>query len=179
MTRSRGVCTPVRACCALSVLSVALLGCVGCAPAAGRGAGPGPHPVYVRGAGRIADDWSDEGRLSTARHGRSDLVALWQAVLWADGYLLRSRVDCRFGRATYEATRSWQNNHGLTPDGIVGAKTFGSAGSRLVRRSGLVVYRGEEHDLPMRRGRDGRYSAEDAGQYTQLRADRATLRVCA
>lgn len=102
LTRPRGVGTPVRACCALSVLSGALLGCVSCAPAAGRGAVPGPQPVYVRGAGRIADDWSDEERLSTARHGRTDLVAR------TDGKC--AVADAKIGKKRYARSVSCTKN---------------------------------------------------------------------
>ncbi|MBB1262229.1 peptidoglycan-binding domain-containing protein, partial [Streptomyces alkaliterrae] len=110
---------------------------------------------------------------------RSDLAAMWQTILWADGYLDRSAIDCHHAGATLRATRAWQSNNRLPADGIVGPLTFGAAGERLVRGAdGLVVYRGERHRVPFRRADDGRYLVEDSGTYRPLRRDRATLRIC-
>lgn len=48
-------------------------------------------------------------------------VEQWQQKLYNLGYDLE--VDGDFGPQTVEATKEFQRNHGLTPDGIVGAKT--------------------------------------------------------
>ncbi|WP_053709513.1 peptidoglycan-binding domain-containing protein [Streptomyces sp. NRRL B-3648] len=132
----------------------------------------------MRGQGAPADDWRDERWLVPGRTPRSDLVGLWQAVLWADGYLARSRVDCAYDTATVRATRVWQSNHGLSADGIVGPVTYGSAGRRLALLPPWTVYRGEVRDLPFRRGRGGAYEIYDAGHFRVLRLDRATLTLC-
>ncbi|MFI1167948.1 peptidoglycan-binding protein [Streptomyces sp. NPDC020801] len=132
----------------------------------------------MEGRGALADDWRDEPRLVGAQTPRSDLVGLWQSVLWADGYLPRSRVDCTYDKATAEATRVWQSNHGLSADGIVGPVTFGFAGRRLVRMPPWTVYRGEARYLPLRRGSGGVYEAYDGGRFHALRTDKVTLTLC-
>ncbi|MFD3519852.1 peptidoglycan-binding protein [Streptomyces sp. NPDC058653] len=132
----------------------------------------------MRGDGAPSDDWEDEGLLGESMPPRSDLAALWQTVLWADGYLDRSQIDCHYAGATVRATRAWQSNHGLAADGIVGSQTFGRAGERLVLDKGLVTYRGDDHTVPFRRADDGQYLVKDSGTYRPLRRDTATLQVC-
>lgn len=134
--------------------------------------------LYVRGGGTVTDDWDDEGLLGENLPVRSDLAAMWQTVLWADGYLDRSRIDCHYSKRTRRATRAWQSNHALPADGIVGPQSFGRATERLVRRGGMVVFKGERHEVPFKLARDGRYLVEDSGTYKPLRRDRPTLRVC-
>jgi Putative peptidoglycan binding domain len=154
---------------ALLVAVAALVG--GCVGTSANGHG------YVTGTGPPADDWRTE-YVSRTDHPHSDLVALWQAVLWADGYLGRAEVTCRFDARTVRATRIWQSNHGINADGIVGPQTFGTAGRALALRKGLVVYRGERYVMPFRRGRDGRYYVESNGHYEPVTRNRATLSVC-
>ncbi|MDF4252601.1 peptidoglycan-binding protein [Streptomyces sp. WMMB303] len=134
--------------------------------------------VYVRGGGTVTDDWDDEGLLGENLPDRSDLAAMWQTVLWADGYLKRSSIDCHYSKATRRATRAWQSNHALPADGIVGPRSFGRATERLVRRGGMTVFEGERHDVPFKLAHDGKYLVEDSGTYKPLRRDRPTLRVC-
>ncbi|MFE2291254.1 peptidoglycan-binding protein [Streptomyces sp. NPDC059452] len=133
----------------------------------------------MHGTGPLAQHWDDEGLLGEDLPLHSDLVALWQAVLWADGYVNRSRIDCRYDEPTVRATRAWQNNHGLPADGIIGPKTFGKAGARLTERDGAVYYEGRKHSVPFRRADDGRYLVKDAGRYKPLHRYRPTLDVCA
>ncbi|GEB49785.1 MULTISPECIES: peptidoglycan-binding domain-containing protein [Streptomyces] len=168
--------------------ALAATGCAsdgGDASSDGKAGTPSPGPtadvghLHVRGGGALADDWDDEGLLGENLPVRSDLAALWQTVLWADGYLDKSRIDCHYSRATRRATRAWQSNHALPADGIVGQQSFGKAARRLVRRDGLVVFEGKRHDVPLRRAEDGRYLVEDAGRYKPLRRDTTTLTVCA
>ncbi|MFD8260184.1 peptidoglycan-binding protein [Streptomyces griseoluteus] len=166
-----------RAITAVAVLALS----VGCQD---RVSGPSSSPSaavegrVVKGEGALADDWSDEPRLVPKHTPRSDLVGLWQAVLWADGYLARSSVNCTYDTATVQATRVWQSNHGLSADGIVGPVTYGFAGRRLVLLSPWTVYRGEVRDLPLRRGRKGAYEVDDTGHLRMLRLDRVTLTLC-
>jgi hypothetical protein len=83
--------------------------------------------------GPLKSDWSDEGNLSTASHAHSNATALWQAVLYADGYLSASGIDCKFGPNTKKATKKFQA-HFLgqsQADGIAGKKTFSNADNRL------------------------------------------------
>ncbi|MGW7514403.1 peptidoglycan-binding domain-containing protein [Streptomyces sp. NPDC054796] len=164
----------------LTVL-LALTGCAGGTQEDGSRPSPSERPEhrYVSGGGALADDWSDEGLLGENLPAHSDLVAMWQTVLWSDGYLKRPGIDCHYAKATREATRTWQGNRSLPADGIVGPQTFAAAGERLVRREGMVIYRGEQHSVSFRRADDGRYLVEDSGTYKPLRRDRATLEVCA
>ncbi|MBW1602601.1 hypothetical protein JJV70_10885 [Streptomyces sp. JJ66] len=175
---------------AVTVLAVAVLGLSGCGSSASSpdAKTPGsatasptaipPERAYVSGDGAPADDWEDEGLLGEDLPIRSDLAALWQTVLWADGYLERSDVNCRYTGPTVQATRTWQSNRKLAADGIVGPLTFGRAGEQLVERDGAVHYTGTEHTVEFRRAEDGRYLVEDVGSYRPLRRDRATLDVC-
>ncbi|MEU9774704.1 peptidoglycan-binding protein [Streptomyces sp. NPDC047968] len=161
------------------VASVAVLG-TACSPSAP----PPPSAdlpdgrVHVTGEGHPGDDWEDEGLLGENLPVRSDLAAMWQSVLWADGYLRRSDVDCHYAGRTVEATRVWQSNRGLAADGIVGPKTFGRAGRQLLARDGAIHYEGAEHTVRFRRDQDGRYSVLDGGTHKPLRRDRPTLSSC-
>lgn len=61
--------------------------------------------------------------LSATQPGnKSDAVARWQAHL-AERGLLRDVIDGVFGQDTERATKAFQHFEGLTPDGVVGAKT--------------------------------------------------------
>ncbi|MET8180428.1 peptidoglycan-binding protein [Streptomyces sp. NPDC005336] len=139
--------------------------------------GPPADPAYVTGSGALADDWQNQ-RWLRAGVPPSDLVGLWQSVLWADGYLPKSAITCAYDTETGEATRKWQGNHDLSADGIVGPASFGFAGRRLAQAPPWTVYRGEKYDLPLRRGRGGIYEVYDAGRFHGLRSDAVTLAVC-
>ncbi|MCX4572646.1 peptidoglycan-binding protein [Streptomyces sp. NBC_01571] len=139
---------------------------------------PTDHATYVIGSGAFSDDWSEEPLLEVGRVPRSDLVGLWQAILWADGYLPGSGITCSFDAATSRATQTWQTNHGLGVDGIVGAVTFGFAARRLVSVPPWTAYRGERYTLPLLRGRGGVYEVYDAGRFHGLRTNEVTLASC-
>ncbi|WP_051865685.1 peptidoglycan-binding protein [Streptomyces griseus] len=88
---------------------------------------------YISGSGSLLDDLGDEGDIHPGNI--SGATAVWQAILWADGYLdfsYASSVDCNFGPATKAATKAWQADHDLDDDGIVGKKTFSAAGKYLI-----------------------------------------------
>ncbi|MEU1601432.1 peptidoglycan-binding domain-containing protein [Streptomyces sp. NPDC005708] len=88
---------------------------------------------YISGSGSVLDDLNDEG--SIYQGNISGATAVWQAILWSDGYLnwdYASSVDCDFGPATKAATVAWQRDHGLSADGIPGPKTFSAAGKYLI-----------------------------------------------
>ncbi|MFD8385463.1 peptidoglycan-binding protein [Streptomyces sp. NPDC059679] len=165
----------------VTVLAMSAVLALGAAPG---GASPPPSYVdsyvapYVDGQGAPADDWRDEPQLAVGRVPRSDLVGMWQGVLWADGYLPRSGVSCTYDAATAEATRLWQSNHGLDADGIVGPATFGFAGRRLTRIPPWTAYQGEERNLPLRRSGSGAYEVYDGGRFHALRRDAVTLVQC-
>ncbi|ANC31421.1 N-acetylmuramoyl-L-alanine amidase [Isoptericola dokdonensis] len=56
---------------------------------------------------------------------RGYLRGLWQRILKADGYKIGSAgVDKVYGNDTAAATKRWQADRGLNPDGVVGPKTW-------------------------------------------------------
>jgi hypothetical protein len=88
---------------------------------------------YISGSGSLLDDLGDEGDIYQGNI--SGATAVWQAILWADGYLdtaYATSVDCHFGSATKAATQEWQGDHSVDDDGIVGPKTFAAAGKYLI-----------------------------------------------
>lgn len=103
------------------------------------GASPAPASTsdgYVSGKGAFADDWNDEGTLSTSSYSNSGATCLWQRILEAEGYTLESGPDGLFGFETKAATRRLQVRWGLadsydSADGKVGPNTFGRAGKNL------------------------------------------------
>ncbi|GGV27382.1 hypothetical protein GCM10010495_49380 [Kitasatospora herbaricolor] len=124
----------------LLAVALAVTGVLTTGPSAQAAVGQG----YVNGFDAVGDDWNDEGVLSVTQHSHSGAAGLWQMVLYADGYLSESGVDCKFGNGTDSATRQWQSNHGVTSDGAVGGQTFGRAGGRLFLSSdGIVGFSGE------------------------------------
>lgn len=86
---------------------------------------------FISGFDDPTNDWGDEGTMSSSNHRQSIATGLWQAVLYADGYLSVSGVDCDFGPNTTAATRSWQRDHGVGIDGSVGPQTLGRADNQL------------------------------------------------
>ncbi|MGC4794487.1 peptidoglycan-binding domain-containing protein [Micromonospora saelicesensis] len=86
---------------------------------------------YVAGSGTWTDDWNDEGPISASTRSYNNVVAMWQKILVADGYLAASGVDCRFGAVTTAATKRWQSDRGLVSDGVVGPRTLARAATRL------------------------------------------------
>jgi Putative peptidoglycan binding domain len=102
---------------------------------------------FISGSGDWHDDWNDEGPISASSHSHSDTAAMWQAILWADGYLSYSGIDCQFGPTTTSATESWQRNHGLSADGVVGANTLTKASTWLSGSAGSsnhITYAGTD-----------------------------------
>src|SRR3954470_6327538 len=92
------------------------LGAIGVGSPAQASVGQG----YIAGTGVLTDDWGDEGPISATIRNHSNAVWLWQAVLYADGYLTSiSQLDCRFGETTKAATKRWQTAHHLGDDGEV------------------------------------------------------------
>lgn len=96
---------------------------------------------YIQGAGAVTDDFDDEGTLSTTQNSVGGAVWLWQDILYIEGFLNKSDVDCQFGPKTKAATISWQHAYGVSPfDGIVGPKTFARAGKNLTISGNWVTY---------------------------------------
>jgi peptidoglycan hydrolase-like protein with peptidoglycan-binding domain len=120
----------------------------------------------VAGSGGFADDWNDEGILSTTRHASSNATCLWQKILWADGKLAWDDIDGVFGSGTREATKKWQQEWvSGTADGVVGKATFTAAGKSLRDTDGngsVDTYRGTEgRSFLVSRTADGDYTFYD------------------
>ncbi|CAL9537148.1 peptidoglycan-binding domain-containing protein [Streptomyces sp. enrichment culture] len=105
---------------------------------------------YVSGTGTFYDDFADEGILSTSAHSTSNATCLWQIILYAEGVKESNGtlydwtdIDGKFGANTKYATQQLQKKWGLTQDGIVGKKTFGSADDKwnASTRAGELEYR--------------------------------------
>jgi peptidoglycan hydrolase-like protein with peptidoglycan-binding domain len=133
---------------AAAVIAAAIVGgvAVGTAPAS---ASSGEGYISANLTGAVTNDWSDEGTLSKSSHAHSNATALWQAVLYADGYLSASGIDCKFGNTTYAATKKFQKHFmgSGSADGIVGKKSFSNADNRLVHdyytsNTEVVYYKG-------------------------------------
>lgn len=135
----------------------------------------GGSRLHGRTAGRRLAGGSASGEGHTPS---SDLVGLWQGILWADGYLPRTSVTCSYDATTVAATRVWQSNHRLSADGVVGPATYGTASRRLAVVPPWTVYHGDRFDLPLRRNRDGVYEVWDVGRFRELRLDAVTLAQC-
>lgn len=134
---------------------------------------------FVAGAGVIeTDDFGDEGPVDSSSRRFSMATGLWQAILWADGAIESSDIDCDFGPNTTAATRNWQRTRGLEADGSAGPKTFGRADDKLERipvdaTFSFVVYDGSAHDLFLIR-KEGSGSSNHA--YQAIATD-GTLRI--
>lgn len=146
--------------------------------AACAGSVPAPQRLGADGDVLLAASLPAAELLEAGRTPPSDVVGLWQSVLWADGYAPHSAVTCAYDRATAVATRIWQSNHRLSADGIVGAVTWGAALDRLAPAGPWTVYRGELHDVPLRLDRRGRYEVYDAGEFHPLHTGSVTLVQC-
>jgi hypothetical protein len=97
----------------------------------------------VQGDGVVHDDLADEATLCNGcAYWNGNYAGFWQAILWADGFLSDSQVDCEFGPITATATRNWQKRFGLQDDGIVGPRTRGLVDDWLFESGGFVIYPG-------------------------------------
>lgn len=78
----------------------------------------------VQGTGATNDDLGDEGTLCNGcSFWEGNYAGFWQAILWSEGLLSPSQVDCEFGPNTGAATRSLQSRYGLGVDGVAGPQT--------------------------------------------------------
>jgi hypothetical protein len=113
---------------------------------------------FIAGTGVVTDDWGDEGVIDQNTSSFNNAVAVWQSVLFADGYLLVAGIDCDFGPATSAATANWQDDlGGLTIDGSAGPQTLGRADNFLSISGTRVIYHGLVRNVEFHRLSDGRY----------------------
>jgi peptidoglycan hydrolase-like protein with peptidoglycan-binding domain len=78
----------------------------------------------ISGTNDPLDDWGDEYIVSQTSYNNSNVTAMWQQILWAEGYLEWADIDCQFGPNTTAASKKWQADHGLDPDGLIGRNTW-------------------------------------------------------
>lgn len=102
---------------------------------------------FVDGGDALTDDWGDHyGELGNslcngcADSYNTDLVMMWQAILFAEGFLAKSGIDGQFGPKTADATRLWQDRYGIGVDGRVGNQTWSKADDMLEWVSGNIVH---------------------------------------
>ncbi|WP_138046608.1 peptidoglycan-binding domain-containing protein [Streptomyces montanus] len=135
----------------------------------------------VSGGGYYKNDWDDEGIVSTSSHSRSNVAAMWQAVLWADKSLKPdgepmslADIDCVFGAQTQYTTKRWQHRYaaaGLVADGIVGPKTLSYAARKLDEAGGnRYVYQGLTADFEPT-GRSVMFVRSSSGVWSMYRGD--------
>lgn len=94
--------------------------------------------TIVDGGGIVTDDWGDHAEElgnslcnGCADSQNTDLVLMWQTILYAEGFLVKSAIDGYFGSGTTTATKKWQLRYNLTGDGKVGPATWRAADNRL------------------------------------------------
>jgi hypothetical protein len=85
----------------------------------------------ISGTGAVTDDFGDEATLSRTSFSNSTAVALWQKILWIEGFLDYSGIDCEFGPGTEAATKKFQRRYALSDDGKVGPNTWSKADNHL------------------------------------------------
>lgn len=92
---------------------------------------------FVDGGDVLTDDWGDHyaelgyslcyGCLSND----TDLVVLWQTILFAEGFLSEDSITGYFGPLTHDATQAWQVRYRLLADGKVNDATWKRADEGL------------------------------------------------
>lgn len=143
MITSRRSRLPVRALVAAVAAVLSVVAVAGTAHAwAGSEANDGVYGTsFVDGADYLGDDFGDHrGELGNsicygcADSQNTDLVIMWQAILYAEGFIGPWDIDGQFGPKTRDATKNWQRKYGLVADGIVGNATWGTADNSLERQ---------------------------------------------
>ncbi|WFF00742.1 peptidoglycan-binding domain-containing protein [Micromonospora sp. WMMD964] len=79
---------------------------------------------FVDGSGDWTNDWENEGPIGMGSYSRNNVVAMWQQILWAEGYLAGFDIDCVFGPVTAAATRAFQDVNGLFITGRADPDSF-------------------------------------------------------
>lgn len=142
--------------------------------------------AYISGVGDPMNDWGNEGLISTTSHRYSNVAAMWQAILWANGSEKRdgstfrfSDIDCAFGPNTRDATMSWQNEHGVPMDGIVGPDTLRHAQSHTAKTGdGRFTYYGSNGYVTFIRSTEGVWGMYIGNDLEWLSYNSATFNVC-
>jgi hypothetical protein len=110
-----------------------------------------PASTDINGAGALANDWNgNETVCNGCSVQKGNIVAVWQAVMWASGTVAdglanpgfnNCNVDGVFGQFTADSTESWQSTFvGSGSDGVVGPVTWQAAGFYLHADGTLVSW---------------------------------------
>ena len=164
-----------------TMVAVALvLGTLGVTLAVSPGSASARTPgTYIGGVGDWEDDLLDEGNISASSYARSNVPGMWQAMLWADGYLDFADIDCWFGDDTHFQTARWQANHLLQHrDGIVGPATLREASTRLRTVNGRMTYDGYDSYVTFGRNSSGVWGMYIGDDYRLLSYQNVTFNVC-
>lgn len=129
--------------------------------------------IYWDGAGDLDDDFADHfGEIGTLCNGCANsqgtrTVGMWQTMLYAEGWLLRSGIDGYFGAQTEVSTRAFQRYYGLSVDGKVGPETWGEAADHLEWNSGRtqIFYEGLNGVVYLERGNSAHGNPGGNGRY--------------
>lgn len=105
---------------------------------------------FVDGTSTVTDDFDEHFNelghslcYGCADSWNTDLVMMWQAILFAHLHLNANDIDGQFGPRTRDATIAWQRERGISADGVVGPQTWRTADNRLsLLSNGDVVYNG-------------------------------------
>ncbi|REE95248.1 peptidoglycan-binding domain-containing protein [Thermomonospora umbrina] len=101
-------------------------------PGPGGASAQGTGNKIVDGSGGQNDDLTDEATLCNGcSYWNGNWAGMWQHLMYAEGKLYYSEIDCQFGSRTASATVSWQRAEGLAADGIVGPDSRGRADNYL------------------------------------------------
>jgi peptidoglycan hydrolase-like protein with peptidoglycan-binding domain len=102
---------------------------------------------FVDGGDALHDDFGDHRSelgnslcYGCADSWNTDLVIMWQTILYAEGLIGKYDIDGEFGPQTRDATIRWQSRYGLAADGVVGSATWGKADNLLAWYGDFVKY---------------------------------------
>ncbi|MEZ5175089.1 MAG: peptidoglycan-binding protein [Acidimicrobiia bacterium] len=106
------------------------------------------HNMDIWDGQTLSTQFSDEHKLCKSGYCTGGInlgvvVAVWQDILYSDGIASRcgsTGIDGSFGTNTRSFTKSWQNQQGLTDDGVVGPNTWGRADEFLYKVAGSDIY---------------------------------------
>ncbi len=106
------------------------------------------HAMDIWDGQTLSDQFDDEHKICKSGYCSGGIsvganVAVWQDILYSDGIATRcgsTGIDGVFGTNTRSFTKSWQNQHGLSADGVVGSGTWGQADQYLYKVFGSSIY---------------------------------------
>lgn len=133
----------------------------------------------ISGSGAWQDDWNNEGVIATNSYANSNVAAMWQQILWADGFLNWGDIDCHFGSKTRDATVKWQRHWNVDDDGKVGRETFTKAATFLRGVQGGFRYVGVDGKyISFSRSSNGKWNMSISGDWKTVWYEKSTFDKC-